>query len=300
MNKRIIDTINFELKKKIKKNSFIFGQNLTKGSRIAGLTNFLDKIKKSKIINTQNSENTLIGFGFGLSLMGKTAIYFAKQLDFLLLGMDHIVNTLNSLKLEKKNGNFSIITYIVDSGYEGPQSRFHCLQEVGGISKAKCVYLVFPDDIAFNLKKINTKLFSIFCISQKYSRLEYKLKSKKIIGDGDVFKYNDGDDATIVSMGFSSYYVYDKIIKKTSSKFDFFVITNPSSNYIREILLSIKKTKKVLLFDDSRSMVKNVLSEIEMKARKQNKNIKINKYYKSDKLEDLFVNEDKYQPEINI
>ena len=101
-------------------------------------------------------------------------------------------------------------------------------------------------------------------------------------------------------MGFSSYYVYDKIIKKTSSKFDFFVITNPSSNYIREILLSIKKTKKVLLFDDSRSMVKNVLSEIEMKARKQNKNIKINKYYKSDKLEDLFVNEDKYQPEINI
>ncbi len=63
--------------------------------------------------------------------------------------------------------------------------------------------------------KINTKLFSIFCISQKYSRLEYKLKSKKIIGDGDVFKYNDGDDATIVSMGFSSYYVYDKIIKKT-------------------------------------------------------------------------------------
>jgi len=62
MNKRIIDTINFELKKKIKKNSFIFGQNLTKGSRIAGLTNFLDKIKKSKIINTQNSENTLIGF----------------------------------------------------------------------------------------------------------------------------------------------------------------------------------------------------------------------------------------------
>ena len=102
MKERLIDVINFELKKKIKKKSFIFGQNLTKGSRISGLTNFLDHIKESKIINTQNSENTLIGFGFGLSLMGKTAIYFAKQLDFLLLGMDHIVNTLNSLNLEKK------------------------------------------------------------------------------------------------------------------------------------------------------------------------------------------------------
>ena len=42
---RIIDYFNKEILKNIKKKSIIFGQNITTGSRIAGMTNFLDKLK---------------------------------------------------------------------------------------------------------------------------------------------------------------------------------------------------------------------------------------------------------------
>jgi pyruvate/2-oxoglutarate/acetoin dehydrogenase E1 component len=100
---RIIDKFNQVLLKYIQSKTILFGQNISTGSRISGMTNFLDHLKKKvEIINTQNSENTLIGFGLGLALNGKKSLYFAKQLDFILLGIDHIVNTLNSLILENR------------------------------------------------------------------------------------------------------------------------------------------------------------------------------------------------------
>ena len=37
-------------------------------------------------------------------LKNKFAIYFAKQLDFLLLGMDQIVNTYNYIQFKNKIG----------------------------------------------------------------------------------------------------------------------------------------------------------------------------------------------------
>ena len=56
-------------------------------------TNNIEKLDKVESINTQNSENSLIGFGFGLMLSKINSIYLVKQLDFVLLGLDHIVNT---------------------------------------------------------------------------------------------------------------------------------------------------------------------------------------------------------------
>ena len=163
-----------EFRKNLKKNLFkkfvLFGQNITFGSRISGLTSEIEKNKNVRIYNTQNSENSLVGFGLGLMLNNRNSIYFAKQLDFILLAMDHIVNTFNYIIFKKKIGSFSIITYIVDSGFEGPQSRLYNLQEISSMSFVDCIYLIFPDDIKINLKKINNKSFKIFCLSQRYSK----------------------------------------------------------------------------------------------------------------------------------
>ena len=152
---RIIDNFNKQLRSKIKKKSILFGQNITTGSRIAGMTNNIEKIKNVEVFNTQNSESSLIGFGLGMMLSKINSLYFAKQLDFILLGLDHIVNTFNCLVVQKIKHSFTIVTYIVDSGYEGPQSRFNCLAEFASMSKAKCKYLVFPEDIKHNLKYIS-------------------------------------------------------------------------------------------------------------------------------------------------
>lgn len=297
---RIIDKFTNYFCKKIKPNTIIFGQNITTGSRISGLTNRVENIKNIEILNTQNSEASLIGFGFGLMISKINSIYFAKQLDFIILGLDHIVNTLNSALLQKVQNSFSIITYIVDSGYEGPQSRFHCLSEISSMSKANCCYLIFPDDIKINLKKINKKGLNIFCLSQKFSK--QKTNPKAIYADksGNYFKYNNGKKYTFVAMGFAAYEVYELI--KNNIKFrdvDLFVITNPSLKKVEKIQKSASKTKNVYLFDDSRSENKN-LNELEILMRKQSKKINIKKIYRKENIKSLYPNSDNYLSEFDI
>ena len=297
---RIIDKFTNDLCKKIKPNTIIFGQNVTTGSRISGLTNKVEVIKNVEVINTQNSEASLIGFGFGLMISKINSIYFAKQLDFIILGLDHIVNTLNSVLLQKIKSSFSIITYIVDSGFEGPQSRFHCLSEISSMSKANCCYLVFPDDIKINLKKINQKGLNIFCLSQKFSKQKINPKVSYADESGDYFKYNSGKKYTFVTMGFAAYEVYDLI--KNNLKFrdvDLFVITNPSFKKVDKILESIIKTKNVYLFDDSRSQNKN-LNQLEVLIRKQSKKINIKKIYRKENIKSLYPNSDNYLSEFDI
>ncbi len=297
---RIIDRFTNYFCKKIKPETVIFGQNITTGSRISGLTNKIENIKNIQIINTQNSEASLIGFGFGLMISKVNSVYFAKQLDFIIIGFDHIVNTLNSALLQKIKSSFSIITYIVDSGYEGPQSRFHCLSDISSMSKANCCYLVFPDDIKINLKKINKQGLNIFCLSQKFSKQSNNPKVIYADKSGDYFKYNNGKKYTFVAMGFAAYEVYE--LMKNSIKFrdtDLFVITNPSFKKIEKILKSANKTKKVYLFDDSRSENRN-LNELEILLRKQSKKINIKKFYRKENIKSLYPNPDKYLGEFDI
>ena len=297
---RIIDKFTNYFCKKIKPGTIIFGQNITTGSRISGLTNKVENIKNIQILNTQNSEASLIGFGFGLMISKVNSVYFAKQLDFIILGLDHIVNTLNSVLLQKIQSSFSIITYIVDSGYEGPQSRFHCLSDISSMSKANCCYLIFPDDIKINLKKINKKGLNIFCLSQKFSKQTNCPKVIYADKSGDFFKYNNGKKYTLIAMGFSAYEVYELIKKNIKFKdSDLFVITNPSFKKAEKILNSAKKTKNVYLFDDSRSENKN-LNELEILLRKQSKKIAIKKFYRKENVESLYPNSDNYLAEFDV
>ena len=78
-----------------KKNLVLYGQNINAASCLSGLTRGLGDINSGLTINTPNSENTLVGVGFGLMLNNTSSIFFMKQMDFLLLGIDHLVNTYN-------------------------------------------------------------------------------------------------------------------------------------------------------------------------------------------------------------
>ena len=295
---RIIDKFNFILRSKIKSKSILFGQNITTGSRIAGMTNNIESIKKIEIINTQNSESSLIGFGLGLMISKINSIYFAKQLDFILLGIDHIVNTFNLFANKKKKSSFSIITYIVDSGFEGPQSRLNCLSEFASISKARCKYLVFPDDIKFNLKFLSKGGLNLMCLSQRYSRENHNPKAIYKEKNGDYFKYSSGNQFTFIAMGFAAYEV-SKIIKnnKKFQNVDFFVITNPCNIKFVDFLKSSIKTKNVYLFDQSKSQLKS-LSELENSIRSLKQKISIKKFYRKDTLQDLYANADNYKIKI--
>ena len=283
------------LKKNIKNNMVLFGQNITYGSRISGITEGIEKLKNVKIINTQNSEYSLIGFGFGIMLNKAKAIYFAKQIDFLLLGLDHIINTYNYILHRKEVGGFSIITYIVDSGYEGPQSRLHCLSEFSSMSFANCHYLVFPDDIALNLKLLNKNGFNIFCLSQKYSKLK-DLKYPKIITKNklnNIFLYKKGLKGVVVAYGFAAYEAY-RMINKKKLDVDFYVVTNPSANFNKEFIDSISSKKFLYIFDDSRSKIKSC-SQLSEKILIKNNKIEIKYFLRKENRQKLLVNSDNYR-----
>ena len=44
----------------------VFGQNVSTGSCLGGLTRNFNNINSCSVLNTPNTENTLVGIGFGL------------------------------------------------------------------------------------------------------------------------------------------------------------------------------------------------------------------------------------------
>ena len=146
--------VNSELISQFKKykRSVIFGQNIAAGSRISGLGNKLEEISGCRVINSTNSENSLIGMGFGLSLMGIPSLFLMKQHDFSLLGLDQLVNTHNVLRQGRLISPFIILMVVVDSGFEGPQATLNSLDEYASLSKADVHILSTKESIqsAFN------------------------------------------------------------------------------------------------------------------------------------------------------
>lgn len=289
----IIEKFRKFLRTNIKKGTTIFGQNITSGSRISGLTHEIEKINSVKIYNTQNSEATLVGFGLGMMLNNKKSIYFAKQLDFLLLAMDQIVNSFNYIINKKLLGNFSIITYIVDSGFEGPQSRLHSLQEITSFSFVNSIYLVFPEDIKINLKKLNNNYFNIFCLSQRYFKSYENPRLIKSFQKDEIFQYQKGNEGSIVAFGFSAYKALE-IIKKKKLKVDFYVITNPMSKINNKLLNKISKKNFLYIFEDSRSKVKNFDYIYDNILRKK-PNFKIDVFCRDENRSKLKINDDIYR-----
>jgi pyruvate/2-oxoglutarate/acetoin dehydrogenase E1 component len=281
------------LKRNIKKEYTIFGQNITTGSRISGLTHEIEKIKSIKIYNTQNSEATLVGFGLGMMLNKKNSIYFAKQLDFLLLAMDQIVNTFNYILNKKLIGSFSIITYIVDSGFEGPQSRLHSLQEIASFSFAECTYLIFPSDIEINLKKINNNKLNIFCLSQKNFKSKENPKLINSFQEKKIFQYRKGKKGTVVAIGFSAYKALE-IINKKNLDVDFYVITDPLCKLNNNLINNILVKNLLYVFDDSRSKVKN-FDYIYKKILSKKPKFKIVIFCREENENKLKINDDSYK-----
>ena len=290
---RIIDLFNKILISNLKrKNSILFGQNITTGSRISGMTNNIEKLKECKIINMPNSENSLIGYGCGVRINNKSCIYFVKQLDFVLLGMDHIVNTINMSLIKGSLGNFKIITYIVDSGYEGPQSRLHNLGEIQSLSKINSRYLVFKDDIETSFK-ISKNGLTILCLSQKYSRFNFDIKKINKTSNDDIFHYWSGKDITVLGIGFSGYKILNDIKKNKIKNADFFLIVNPNSTKLNYFYKSLKKTKKLILFDDSKSEI-SYLEKIKFQVKSKMPNVKIFSNFNKDSIKKLYPNKDSY------
>ena len=258
---KYIEYINQQIRNTVKdpENLVLFGQNITAGSCLGGLTKGLSVNTTSKTINSTNSENSLCGFGFGLMINDISSVLFMKQLDFLLLGIDHLVNTYNNIRSNSTNpkASFTIMPIIVDNGYQGPQSSLNNLADVCSIARISG-YTISTKAEADKL--ISTKLispgFRIIGISARLSKEEIiNVQPIRENQDTSLLQYSRGTDVTIVCFNFS-FSIGLKILenlKNDGIESSIFNITTLTPINWGEILENVKKTKKIIIMDDSKS-----------------------------------------------
>ncbi len=272
---RYVEYLNSLIKSEVLKtdNCVLFGQNIDAGSCLGGLTRNIKVNKNSRIFNTTNAEYSLTGFGFGLMMNGASGVFLMKQLDFLLLGIDQIVNTYNIIRnIQEKypNGSFSIIPTVVDSGYDGPQSSFNNFNDLCSIARVKGFTVSNKSEADYLFANQLLKPgFRIIALSQRLGKSDIIVNSPplKIIGNGEIFQYKEGKDVTVVSSNFS-FPQASKLINYLEENGIYASHFNICSGLIEDLSIVIKDvaiTKKIILIDDSKSIqtpVENLLSQI--------------------------------------
>ncbi len=255
-----IELINNLLKEQVSRHEqlVIFGQNVSAGSCIVGVTRGLSIPKSGRIINSTNSENSLCGFGFGMMINDVSSIFFMKQLDFLLLGIDHLVNTFNVIRNHKNNASFTIFPIVVDSGFQGLQSSSNNFADFCSIARIKGYTITNKIDAE---KIISSKLispgFRIIAVSQRMFKDEIIIPDELIYvnDENDVFQYSEGNDVTVVCFNFA--FPYGQKIVEEMTKINLtcslFNVNSPTPTNWKKIIDDVTKTKKLIIIDDSKS-----------------------------------------------
>ena len=270
---KYLDFINKQICKTVlkPKKIVLFGQNITAGSHLGGLTKNLQVNDKSKIINSTNSENSLCGFGFGLMMNNVSSVFFMKQLDFLLLGIDHLVNTYNIIRSTKNDlkSSFTIMPIIVDNGYQGPQSSFNNFADICSIARIPgyAISTKFEAEKIISEKLISPG-FRIIGISQRLFKNEInELRAIKRNKNLTLIQYAKGSNVTIVCFNFSFSIGYELLQKfhERKIKSSLFNITSLVPISWKTIIEDVKKTKNLIVIDDSKSQnvaCDNLISQI--------------------------------------
>jgi pyruvate/2-oxoglutarate/acetoin dehydrogenase E1 component len=194
-------------------------------------------------------------------LNGVHSVYFVKQLDFMLLGMDHFVNTFNFIRCSRdltKLGSFTIILLICDQGLQGPQSSGDSFAEFGSIARIPCYTLTNSHDADYILRtQLTAPGFRMIGMSMKLFKTEFmQIPALHTADDASVIQYADGADATIVTFNFGfqdGVAVQKKFAEsgKSAALFHANYVPFPSWDRIRE---SVARTGKLIVIDDSKSV----------------------------------------------
>ena len=242
---------------------FIFGENIDTGSRISGLARGLTVNPAGRIQNVGNCELTHAGVGLGMMLDGGQAALFAKQLDFMLLGLDQFVNTFNIIRAStppNARGSFTVFVIVCDQGFQGPQSSFNGAGDFASMANIP----VFCLNGAGDASRVVTRHFAapgfrIMCLSQRQFGLPALSLPLELASDDDaVFRYRSGHDATIVSFNFS---LRDAVemearMRDAGTSCDLFHVNFVPGMDMTMLLESCRRTRKLIVVDDSKSVTK--------------------------------------------
>ena len=256
---KFVQFVNSLLKDKISTydNLVVYGQNVHSGSCLSGLTRGVSDLDGVISKNSQNSENMLVGNGFGMMLNGVSSIFFMKQLDFLLLGIDHLVNTYNIVRQQKPKSSFTIFPITVDSGFEGPQAILNNIDDFCSIADIEAYSFTNKIDAKNIIDRYLVRPgFRIISTGQRLLQSEI-LDLNLIEEDKNCkhFKYKKGKDVTIICFNHAIPYGLELSNKLDSNRLScsLFSINTHSEFDITSLLNDIQTTKNLVLIDDSRS-----------------------------------------------
>lgn len=256
MNKVISDHVNQM------ENTLVYGENLDRGSFISGLSKNLIPGPTRLVRNVGNCEYTHCGVGFGLMMSGHNAVLFVKQLDFMMLGIDHFVSTYGSIRATKYQqplGSFTIVTAIYDQGFQGPQSSFRGLNEICSMSGASGFLLQELSDAE---KIVNEEIskpgFRFIALSQR--KANEQLSEILVVDaapDNSIIQYKRGAEASIVCFGHSLAHGKSLVDLCNANGKDASLF---SVNYVEDAKWEIavrdaSRSKKLVIVDDTRSTI---------------------------------------------
>lgn len=253
MNKVISDHVNQM------ENTLVYGENLDRGSFISGLSKNLIPGPTRLVRNVGNCEYTHCGVGFGLMMSGHNAVLFVKQLDFMMLGIDHFVSTYGSIRATKYQqplGSFTIVTAIYDQGFQGPQSSFRGLNEICSMSGASGFLLQELSDAE---KIVNEEIskpgFRFISLSQR--KASESLAESTIIKsapDNSVIQFQYGFDVTVVCVGYALSYGrhLTSVIKERGLTSSLFSVNNVRDPKWEIAIKDASASQKLVVMDDTR------------------------------------------------
>lgn len=254
--------INERIRAEVAKHSVVmYGQNITRGSCLGGLTRGIEAGRGGRAINTTNAENTLTGLGFGMLLQGQPSIFFMKQMDFLLLGIDQLVNTYNNIRSTRAPdtlGSYTIFPITVDSGYQGPQSSLNTLADFCTIAKLRGYTLTNKWDTERILSRhlISPGMRLITVSQRQFSDEPLALPEPLYVSSDDtMFQYAAGSGATIVSFNFAlpQALKLHEALKKAGISADLFNANSPADFGTTRLIERVRATKKLVILDDSKT-----------------------------------------------
>lgn len=241
----------------------LYGENIDTGSCISGLARGLKVNTEGRILNVGNCELMHIGIGFGMMKDGGNAVVFMKQLDFLLLGLDQIVNTFNSIRAfssKDRLGSFTIFPIICDQGYQGPQSSLNVASDFASMANVSVFCLNGAEDISNVIQqRFVSPGFRVVCTSQRlFGAPSLDVKTKAQSADNAVFKYLSGDDVSLVCYNFS---LRDGLelagrLSNIGIQSDLFHVNFVPEMDTSLLVQSCARTKKIVIIDDSKTVVK--------------------------------------------
>ena len=241
-------------------NAVLYGENINTGSHLCGMTRNLTVPPGGRILNVGNCEPTHCGLGFGLMLSGLTSVLFMKQLDFTVLGIDHLISTYHVIRAHRRldaMGSFTICVIVCDQGFQGPQSSFNALGDLCSQARVPGYTLTNQQDAAHVLERqLNAPGFRFVALSQRLFPTECLMPDLVYASeDSSVFQYSTGEEATIACFNFSlpeGLALQATLLARGVTSSLFSVNHVPAHDW-GKITQSAAQTRRLIVMDDSKS-----------------------------------------------